>query len=127
MMQRTTLFITSAENLAFDIIDDVETMEDIAFEGTFEKIETQSFTENNTIDLDHASNIEDNIAPLEEPHYILRSSTKNIKLPEEIIEESELLIHLKDIGFDSEDLQGVTLDNVFETIEGKNKPESIAE
>jgi len=104
MMQRTTLSVTSAENLAFDIVDDVETMENIAFEGTFEKIETQSFTENNTIDLDYASDIEDNIAPLEEPHYILWSSTKNIKLPEEIVEESELLIHLKDISFDSEDL-----------------------
>ena len=121
-MQRT-LSVTSAENLAFDI-DNVEIMEDIAFEETLEKIETQSFTETNTIDLDLPSNIEANIAPLEEPHYILRSSAKNIKLPEEIVEESkseiELLINLKDIGFDSEDLQGATLDDAFETIEGKN-------
>ena len=40
MMQRT-LSVTSAENLAFDI-DNVEIMEDIAFEETLEKIETQS-------------------------------------------------------------------------------------
>ena len=104
-------------------------MEDI--EETLEKIETQSFGENNTINLDLASDIEDNIAPLEEPHYILRSSARNTKLPEKIVEESEsgteLLINLKDIGFDSEDLQGATLEDAFETIEGKNKLESIAE
>jgi len=77
-MQRTTLSVTSAENLAFDI-NDIEIMEDI--EETLEKIETQSLSENNTINLslgenntinlDLASDIEDNIAPLEEPHYIL--------------------------------------------------------
>jgi hypothetical protein len=45
---------------------------------------------------------------------------------EESLKES-LLASTEDIGLDSEDLKGATLDDALETIEGKNKPERLAE
>jgi len=45
---------------------------------------------------------------------------------EESSEES-LLTDVEDIGFDLEDLQGATFEDALETIDGKNKPERLAE
>jgi hypothetical protein len=69
-----------------------------------------------------------------EPHYNLRKrirSSENIQeRVEEIFEESEIELQLpvnfEDTDIDPEDLQGASLDDALDTIEGKNVPENIA-
>ncbi|PKC54951.1 hypothetical protein RhiirA1_476415 [Rhizophagus irregularis] len=70
-----------------------------------------------------------------EPHYNLRkrSKTENIEeRAEEIFEENfeelgtEIPVNLDNIDLDPEDLQGASLDDALDAIEGKNLPEHIA-
>jgi len=73
--------------------------------------------------------------PLDEDklQYNLRSRTMEIEPPAAIIDEDseqsseESLIGIQDITLDPEDLQGATLENALETLEGANKPERLAE
>lgn len=55
--------------------------------------------------------------------------TLPMEVAEEVSEESseELLLVDTDTSFDSEDLQGATLDDALETIEGKIEPEHLAQ
>ena len=72
----------------------------------------------------------------EEPRYNLRSRSQvqNIETEEntggsaeDIETELQLPITFGETDFDPEDLQGASLDDALDTIEGKNKPEHIAE
>jgi hypothetical protein len=70
----------------------------------------------------------------DEPRYYLRSQVQNIETEEDIGEnvedietEPQLSVDFKETDFDLEDLQGASLDDALDTIEGKNKPEHIAE
>ena len=70
----------------------------------------------------------------EEPRYNLRSLVRNTEIEEntgesdeEIETELQLPITFRKTDFDPEDLQGANLDDTLDTIEGKNKPEHIAE
>ena len=72
--------------------------------------------------------------------YNLRSQVQNIE-SEDIVEDIEIEdivedietdsqsipINFKDNDFDSEDLQGSSLNDALDTNEGKNRPESVAE
>ncbi|CAG8823165.1 18507_t:CDS:1, partial [Gigaspora rosea] len=77
----------------------VESLEDIVFE------------EENICDLDIASDVDDNTS---------QDETNNDEM------EEELQITLKNNDFDPEDLQGTTLNDALDSIEGKYKPECIA-
>src|SRR6266487_5967582 len=67
------------------------------------------------------------------PNYNLQGPAMEIDPSAEIISEDseksseESLIDLEKAPLDPEDLQGTTLEDALETIEGKNKPECIAE
>ena len=63
--------------------------------------------------------------------YNLRSQVQNIE-SEDIVEDIEtdsqfIPINFKDNDFDSEDLQGASLNDALDTNEGKNRPERVAE
>ena len=116
-----TYFSISAENLTSQ--DDDDEMDDIVFE------------ESPKDKLDIVSS--DSSANKNKPRYNLRSHAQNIELDddrenderssdEENDEELQSSLHLKDNDFDLEDLQGASLDDALDTIEGKNKPEHIA-
>jgi len=70
---------------------------------------------------------------VEEEMTLLLDVEEEIKLPmevaEEVFEESseKLLLVDTDTSFDSEDLQGATLDDALETIEEKIEPECLAQ
>jgi len=67
-----------------------------------------------------------------EPRYNLRSckesdnNTRDSEEEVEIEEETLSSVNFDDIEFDSEDLQGATLDDALDAIEGKTRPENIA-
>ena len=67
-----------------------------------------------------------------EPRYNLRSQVQNIEpeKTEESSEESEidsqLPLYLEDVDIDPEDLQGASLNDALDTIEGKNVTEHVA-
>jgi hypothetical protein len=77
---------------------------------------------------DEMEDVEYSNVNMSEPHYNLRSraieTEENI---EELETELQLPVTLKEIDIDPEDLQGATLDDALDTIEGKNKPDHIAE
>jgi Plavaka transposase len=106
-----------------DEIEDV--IEDVVFEETPLNV-TSDMTRNKS-----------------EPRYNLRSQVHNVELDDvkerdeendeedceennEDYEANELSLNLENVNFDLEDLQGASLDDALDTIEGKNKPESIA-
>ena len=77
---------------------------------------------------DEMEDVEYSNVNMSEPHYNLRS--RAIETEEDIEEletELQLPVTLKEIDIDPEDLQGATLDDALDTIEGKNKPDHIAE
>src|SRR3989337_1826289 len=55
-----------------------------------------------------------------------KSNEENDEIDEELETELRSLINLEKIVLDPEDLQGGSLDDALDTIEGKNKPEHIA-
>ena len=63
------------------------------------------------------------------PMMIEEEMTLSAEVEEEVSEESseESLLVDTDTSFDSEDLQGATLDDALETIEGKIEPECLAQ
>ncbi|CAG8855116.1 38296_t:CDS:1, partial [Gigaspora margarita] len=76
------------------------------------KIEDIVFEKENICDLDIASDVDNNTSQYE---------TDDDKL------EEELQINFKNNDFDPKNLQGTTLNDALDSIEGKNKPERIAE
>ena len=74
-----------------------------------------------------------------EPRYNLRSQVQDDTMESDDVEEREeenddesdeelqSPLNIGGIDFDSEDLQGATLDDALDTIKGKNKPEHVAE
>jgi hypothetical protein len=72
-----------------------------------------------------------------EPHYYLRKKIRSLENIKETFNESEIEMQVSedtnDIDLentndiDPEDLQGVSLDDALDTIEGKNVPKRIAE
>jgi hypothetical protein len=68
-------------------------------------------------------------AVIPQPRYNLRSQVPFIKTEENDEEsetESQQSMNLEEPNFDSEDLEGASLDDALDTIEGKNRPERIA-
>jgi hypothetical protein len=65
-----------------------------------------------------------------QPRYNLRSQSQNIEMEEDTEDsetESHIPMNLEEPNVDPVDLQGATLDDALDTIEGKNRPECIAE
>jgi Plavaka transposase len=110
-----TLTTTPDENIKME-----EPSEDIEMGGPSENVQEQ-----------------ESIEP--QPRYNLRSQAQNIEIGEDIedseaeenIEDSETELHppinLEEFDFDLKDLKGASLENALDTIEGKNKPEHVAE
>lgn len=99
-------------------VDDV--MEDVVFE---ENLKDR--------DMEITNDLEDIAKNKSEPRYILRNQVQRIESEtirdsfEEL--ETELPVNINDIELDIEDLEGTTIDDALDIIEGKNQPEYIAE
>ena len=75
---------------------------------------------------EHSEDVQEQ-EPIEpQPRYNLRSQAWNIEI-EEDIEDLEPPMTLEEPDFDLEDLKGASLENALDTVEGKNKPERVAE
>jgi hypothetical protein len=67
--------------------------------------------------------------PESEPRYNLRSrvESESEEIANENIEDTEMDLQFEDHNFDPEDLQGASLDDALDAIEGKNRSERIAD
>jgi hypothetical protein len=74
-------------------------------------------------------NVEEEMTLPLDVEYVEEELTLPMEVAEEVSEESseESLLVDTDISFDSEDLQGATLDDALETIDGKIEPERLAQ
>jgi hypothetical protein len=108
---------TSTENLPSQV--DSDNMEDVVFEEV----------------LDDSTSVPEPSQEVQgELRYNLRSQAhqaQNIEIEENAAEDSETELHLPmnldEPDFDVTDIQGASLDDALDTIEGKNKPERVAE
>ncbi|RIB15434.1 hypothetical protein C2G38_2039380 [Gigaspora rosea] len=100
------------------------------------EMEDIEFDEEN-INKDIVSSIEDSMLLQNEPHYFLQNLSNKIdpNIDQEIIEDmsdeeslvEKLLLNLKSSDFDPKDLQGATLDDALDSIKGINNPKDIVE
>ena len=93
---------------------------------------------------EHSEDVQEQEPIESQPRYNLRSQAWNIEIEEDIedseieentedseieedIEDLEPPMTLEEPDFDLEDLKGASLENALDTVEGKNKPERVAE